>query len=139
MTFEQAQQTEPVDPTTVPLPESASEASDAEKQDYQTGKHGGVYVVKTTRTGNTRKIYFKELNVKKATKVIGELIDTSNLTEDEIKNHEEALQKKRDRNERRRESRKRKREEKKGNEEGDNSKDDEVVESGSPEKKQKTE
>lgn len=78
--------------------------------DAKVGKHGGVYVLKTTKDGNRqRKVYFKELNELKAKKALERLYQLEKLTGDELEAFKIAEEKRKVRNEKRREQRKRKR------------------------------
>lgn len=74
------------------------------------GKHGGVYVLKTTKDGNRqRKVYFKELNELKAKKALERISQLEKLTGEELDAFKIADEKRKSRNEKRREQRKRKR------------------------------
>ncbi len=78
--------------------------------DAKVGKHGGVYVLKTTKDGNRqRKVYFKELNELKAKKALERIYQLEKLTGDELEAFKIAEEKRKVRNEKRREQRKRKR------------------------------
>jgi hypothetical protein len=90
--------------------EETAPAPEVPVPEAKVGKHGGVYVLKTTKDGNRqRKVYFKELNELKAKKALERISQLEKLTGEELEAFKIAEEKRKVRNEKRREQRKRKR------------------------------